>query len=162
EILAGNLVASAAMLYYFHRRHLGLARSLIGRWVDVLREGIVAGALGGAVVAVWVLLYDAGRLRPLHPPAPLGATQLPALRAPEHLLPRLDVVVGYTIFHFGVFALFGIGVAALLLAAEREPRILLGLFILFLCFQVFFFGFLEALDVHLAGLLPWWNVAIGN
>ena len=64
EILAGNLVASAAMLYYFHRRHEGLARSLIGRWVDVLREGIVAGFFGGAVVAVWFLLYDAVRLRP--------------------------------------------------------------------------------------------------
>ena len=52
--------------------------------------------------------------------------------------------------------------AAGALKLEREPRILLGLLILFLCFQVFFFGFLEALDAHLAGALPWWNVAIGN
>jgi hypothetical protein len=162
EILAGNLVASAAMLYYFHRRHPGLARSLIGRWVDVLREGIVAGLLGGAVVAVWFLLYDAVRLRPLHTPALLGAAVLQGLRDPARLVPRLDVVVGYTVFHFAVFAFFGIAVAALLVVAEREPRILLGLFTLFLCFQVFFFGFLQALDVHLAGALPWWNVAIGN
>jgi hypothetical protein len=162
EILAGNLVASAAMLYYFHRRHDGLARSLIGRWVDVLREGIVAGFFGGAVVAVWFLLYDAVRLRPLHTPALLGAAVLQGLRDPERLIPRLDVVVGYTVFHFAVFAFFGIAVAALLLAAEREPRILLALFILFLCFQVFFFGFLQALDAHLAGALPWWNVAVGN
>ena len=162
EILAGNLVASAAMLYYFHRCHPGLARSLIGRWVDVVREGIVAGFLGGSVVAVWFLLYDAIRLRPLHTPALLGAAVLQGLRDPELLIPRLDVVVGYTIFHFAVFAFFGIAVAAFLLAAEREPRILLGLFILFLCFQVFFFGFLQALDALLAGALPWWNVAIGN
>ena len=54
EILAGNLVASLAMLFYFHRRHPGLARSLIGRWVDVVREGIVAGLFGGAVVAVYL------------------------------------------------------------------------------------------------------------
>jgi hypothetical protein len=162
EILAGNLVASAAMLYYFHRRHPGLARSLIGRWVDVLREGMVAGFFGGAVVAVWFLLYDAVRLRPLHTPALLGAAVLQGLRDPERLIPRLDVVVGYTVFHFAVFAFFGIVVAALLLAAEREPRTLLALFILFLCFQVFFFGFLQALDAHLAGALPWWNVAVGN
>jgi hypothetical protein len=162
EILAGNLVASAAMLYYFHRCHPGLARSLIGRWVDVVREGILAGLLGGSVVAVWFLLYDAVRLRPLHTPALLGAAVLQGLRDPEQLIPRLDVVVGYTIFHFAVFVLFGIAVAAFLLAAEREPRILLGLFVLFLCFQVFFFGFLEALDSLLAGALPWWNVAIGN
>jgi hypothetical protein len=162
EILAGNLVASAAMLYYFHRCHPGLARTLIGRWVDVVREGIVAGFLGGSVVAVWFLLYDAVRLRPLHTPALLGAAVLQGLRDPEHLIPQLDVVVGYTVFHFAVFAFFGIAVAAFLLAAEREPRILLGLLVLFLCFQVFFFGFLEALDSLLAGALPWWNVAIGN
>jgi hypothetical protein len=162
EILAGNLVASAAMLYYFHRRHPELARSLIGGWVDVVREGIVAGLFGGAVVAVWFLLYDAVRLRPLHTPALLGAAILQGLRDPTLLIPRLDVVVGYSVFHFAVFGLFGIVVATCLYAAEREPRILLGLFILFLCFQVFFFGFLQALDVHLAGALPWWNVAIGN
>jgi hypothetical protein len=162
EILAGNLVASAAMLFYFHRRHPGLARSLIGRWVDVVREGILAGLLGGAVVAVWFLLYDAIRLRPLHTPALLGAAFLQGLRDPALLIPRLDVVLGYTVFHFAVFAFFGIAVASFLLAAEHEPRILLGLFILFLCFQVFFFGFLQALNAHLAGALPWWNVAIGN
>jgi hypothetical protein len=162
EILAGNLVASAAMLYYFHRCHPGLARSLIGRWVDVVREGIVAGFLGGSVVAVWFLLYDAIRLRPLHTPALLGAAVLQGLRNPDLLIPRLDVVVGYTIFHFAVFAFFGIAVAAFLMGAEHEPRILLGLFVLFLCFQIFFFGFLQALDALLAGELPWWNVAIGN
>ena len=162
EILAGNLLASIGMLYYFHRRHPGLARSLIGRWVDVVREGIVAGLLGGSVVAVWFLLYDAIRLRPLYTPALLGAAVLQGLRDPEHLIPRLDVVLGYTVFHFAVFAFFGIAVAAFLLAAEREPRILLGLFTLFLCFQVFFFGFLQALHALLAGALPWWNVAIGN
>lgn len=166
EILAGNLVASAAMLYYFHRCHPGLARSLIGRWVDVVREGIVAGLLGGSVVAGWFFLYDAIRLRSLrgglHTPALLGAAVLQGLRNPDLLIPQLDVVVGYTIFHFAVFAFFGIAVAAFLMGAEREPRILLGLFVLFLCFQIFFFGFLQALDVLLAGELPWWNVAIGN
>src|SRR4029450_3463041 len=58
EILAGTLVASAARLYYFHRGHPELARSLIGGWVDVVREGIVAGLFGGAVVAVWFYVYD--------------------------------------------------------------------------------------------------------
>jgi hypothetical protein len=162
EILAGNLVASAAMLYYFHRRHPDLARSLIGGWVDVVREGIVAGIFGGAVVAVWFYVYDTIRLQPFHTPALLGATMLQGRRDPALLTQPWDVILGYTVFHFAVFALFGIAVAACLFAAEREPRILLGLLILFLCFQIFFFGLLQALDVHLAGALPWWNVAIGN
>jgi hypothetical protein len=162
EILAGNLVASASMLAYFHHRHPDLARSLIGRWTDVFREGSAAGVLGGSVVAVWFLLHDSIRLQPLRTPALLGAAVLQGLRDPERLIPSLDVVIGYTVFHFAVFALFGIAVATLLRAAEREPRILLILFVLFLCFQLFFFGFLQALDAHLAGALPWWNVAVGN
>ena len=145
---------------------------------DPIRWGVIAtlfwgiaGFLAGLYIALQ-LAYPAlnlgleyttfGRLRPLHTPALLGAAVLQGLRDPEQLIPRLDVVVGYTIFHFAVFVVFGIAVAAFLLAAEREPRILLGVFILFLCFQVFFFGFLQALDVLLAGALPWWNVAIGN
>ena len=114
------------------------------------------------MVAVWFLLYDAIRLRPLHTPALSASRCFRAPRSRSTSIPRLDVVVGYTIFHFAVFAVFGIAVAAFLFAAEREPRILLGLLVLFLCFQVFFFGFLQALDVLLAGVAPWWNVAIGN
>jgi hypothetical protein len=162
EILAGNLVASIAMLYYFHHRHPGLARGLIGRWVDVVREGVLAGFLGGAVVAVWFLIYDSVTLQPLRTPNLLGAAVLQGLRDPQRLMPALDVVVGYTVVHFAVFCFFGILVAALLLAAEREPRVLLVVFVLFLCFQLFFFGFLQGLDVHLAGALPWWNIAVGN
>jgi MFS family permease len=162
EILAGNFVAAVSMLYYFYRRHRGLVQGLMGRWVDVVREGVAAGFLGGAVVAVWFLVYDSVKLRPLRTPSLLGSALLQGLRDPNRLAPQLDVVVGYTVFHFTVFALFGVMVAALLLAAEREPRVLLVLFVLFLCFQLFFFGFLQALDVHLEGALPWWNIAIGN
>ena len=50
----------------------------------------------------------------------------------------------------------------MIVAAEREPRILLGLFILFACFEIFFLGFVSALDEALAGALLWWNIAIGN
>ena len=150
------------MLYYFHRCHPGLARSLIGRWVDVVPRGDHGRIARG--------LGRRGLVPPLrrHPSPAAPHARAPRRRGPAGapgsplLIPRLDVVVGYTIFHFAAFAFFGIAVAALLLAAEREPRILLGLFTIFLCFQVFFFGFLEALDAHLAGALPWWNVAIGN
>lgn len=162
EILVGNLVASAAMLLHFSVRHRGLARTLLGRWVDVIREGVLAGALGGAVVAVWFLAYDTLRFEPLRTPALLGAAILEGLREPAALAIRVDVVLGYTVLHFGAFALFGVLAAALLVAAEREPRILLLLFVLFLCFQLFFFGFLQALDEALAGAVLWWSVAIGN
>ena len=40
---------------------------------SVLREGIVAGLIGAAVVAVWFFVYDLARGRPFHTPSLLGA-----------------------------------------------------------------------------------------
>jgi hypothetical protein len=165
KIPIGNLLASVSMLAFFFRRHRPLARTLLGRWVDVMREGALAGMIGGAVVAVWFLVYDTLFKAPFLTPALLGAALFEGLRNPQLLSMRpadLDVVLGYTVLHFVAFAVFGMIAAALLVAAEREPRVLLGLFILFWCFELFFLGFVSALDTALVGALGWWNVAIAN
>ncbi len=161
-ILIGNFLAAVSMLGYFVFWHRGLARTLLGRWVEVIREGTVAGAIGALTVAVWFLAYDTMKGRPFSTPALLGLALFEGLRQPQLLEVRLDVVLGYTVLHFAAFALFGVVVAALLMAAEWEPRVLLGLFIIFLCFELFFLGFVSALDEALVGALGWWNVAIAN
>jgi len=162
EILMANFLAALAMLTVFYRGHRPLARTLLGRWVDVAREGIAGGLLGGVVVALWFFVYDTIRFTPLRTPALLGSALFQGLRDPKLLEIRPEVVLGYTVLHLAVFAAFGILVAALLVAAEREPRILLGLFILFWCFELFFLGFVSALDEALVGALLWWNIAIAN
>jgi hypothetical protein len=163
EILVGNFVAAAAMLGFFYTRHRELAQSVLGRGVKVLREGITAGLLGAAVVAVWFLFYDTLRFAaPFRTPALLGAAVFEGLRDPSLLDVRLDLALGYSVLHVAVFAAFGILVAALLMAAEREPRVLLLLFILFWCFELFFLGVVSALDEALVGALLWWNVAVAN
>jgi hypothetical protein len=161
-ILIGNFLAAVTMLWYFFVSHRPLVQTLGGRWTAVFREGIAAGLLGGAVVALWFLLYDTVSGRPLRTPALLGATLLEGLRDPGALDIRLDVVLGYTVVHFAVFAAFGILVSVLFSAAEREPRVLLGLFILFWCFELFFLGFVLVLDEALVGALLWWNIVIAN
>jgi hypothetical protein len=165
KIPIGNLLASAAMLGFFYRRHQALARTLLGRWIDVIREGVVAGLIGGAAVAVWFLIHDTLAGMAFRTPALLGAALFEGLRDPRAWVLRaadLDVVLGYTVVHFVAFAVFGTIVAALLVAAEREPRVLLGLFIIFWCFELFFLGFVSALDTALVGALGWWNIAIAN
>jgi hypothetical protein len=165
KIPIGNLLASAGMLAFFFRRHRVLARTLLGRWVDVIREGILAGVIGGAVVAVWFLIHDTLMGVAFRTPALLGAALFEGLRDPRAWVMRpadLDVVLGYTVLHFVAFAVFGMIAAALLVVAEREPRVLLGLFILFWCFELFFLGFVSALDTALVGALGWWNIAIAN
>ena len=162
-ILIGNFLAVAAMLPYFLVWHRRLAGTLVGRWVAVAHEGIIGGLVGAAVVAVWFLVYDTLRwFQPLRTPALLGAAVFEGLRDPKMLVIRLDLVLGYTVLHFAAFAVFGIVVASLIVAAEREPRLLLGLLILFLCFELVFLGIVSAVDEALVDALLWWNIAIGN
>ena len=161
EILIGNLLASAAMFWYYLTRHQALGQTLLGRWLEVIREGLLAGLIGAAAVAVWFFVYDTLKFRPLRTPALLGAALFlgdPNLADPK----RLDIVLAYTVLHVLAFAVFGIAAAALLYWAEREPRLLLVLLVLFLCFELFFLGFVSALDEALLRKLPWENVAIGN
>ena len=161
-ILIGNFLASVSMLGYFFMRHRALAQTLGGRWLAVFREGLVAGLLGGAVVAAWFLIYDMTTGRPLRTPALLGSALFEGLRDPSRLQIHLEVVLGYTVLHFVAFAAFGILAATLVSAAEREPRILIGLFILFLSYELVFLGVVSALDEALVGALLWWNIAIAN
>lgn len=42
-------------------------------WLSIVREGVVAGMLSGALVALWYLLCDSIGGRPFHTPALLGA-----------------------------------------------------------------------------------------
>jgi hypothetical protein len=161
-ILIGNFLAALSMLGYFFRRHRALAETLGGRWIAVVREGIVAGLIGGGVVAVWFLIYDTLRGTRLRTPALLGSALFEGLRDPATLQVHPNVVLGYTVLHFAAFAAFGILAATAITMAEREPRILLGLFILFWCFELFFLGFVSALEEALVGALMWWNIAIAN
>ena len=72
-VLIGNLLASVAMIGYLLRAHSALPRGLIGSWAGVLREGVVAGLIGAAVVAVWFLALDLIRGEPLRTPAVLAS-----------------------------------------------------------------------------------------
>ena len=72
-ILVGNVLAAGGMLAYFFVGHRALGRALLGPRSRVAKEGLVAGGLGAAAVAVWFLLYDTVAGAPLRTPALLGA-----------------------------------------------------------------------------------------
>src|SRR5438034_6748386 len=80
------------MLWYFFRAHRALPRTLIGSWGGVLREGVVAGLIGAAVVAVWFLAIDAIQGEPLRTPKLLGMALL-RQSAPT------AAVLSYTVVH---------------------------------------------------------------
>src|SRR3989441_1214775 len=154
-ILIGNLLASLAMLWYFFRAHRALSRTLIGSWGGVVREGVVAGLLAAAVVAVWFLAIDAIQGEPLRTPKLLGAG---LLRQSD----PLAASVSYTIAHGIAFALFGIVGAALIAGAERQPLFVFALVIFFTAFEVFFIGGVLIAAKWVLDELAGWTVFVGN
>lgn len=161
KIIIGNLMATATVLLYFLWRRPALARNLLGPWLAVAWEGVCAGVLGAAVLALWFLAYDAAAGHLLRTPAMLGAAvfgvgggEAPALFVP--------LVLGYTALHFFAFIVFGLVAAVLLDACEREPLFTLGVIFVFACFEVFFVGALSVFDQAALRELGWWKILAGN
>ncbi len=154
-ILVGNLLASVAMLWYFFRAHRALPRTLIGSWGSVFREGIVAGLLGAAVVALWFLAIDSLQGEALRTPRLLGAALLREANP-------IGAIVSYSIVHGIAFALFGIVGALLIAGAERQPLFVFALVIFFTAFEVFFIGGVLIAAKWVLDEIAGWTVFVGN
>ncbi|HXJ82615.1 MAG TPA: hypothetical protein VMS64_28500 [Candidatus Methylomirabilis sp.] len=161
-ILLGNALAAAGMLVYFFVGHRALGKALLGPWTRVAREGLIAGLAGAGAVAVWFLLYDLAAGMPFRTPALLGAALFHGLRDPSALIITTPLVLQYTVVHGFVFVGFGWIAAGLLALADREPRLLFGVFMLFCCFEVFFIALVAILAEWLLETLAWWTILAGN
>jgi hypothetical protein len=161
-ILIGNALAAVGMLIYFFVGYRPLGRHLMGPWVRIAREGLVAGLLGAAAVAVWFLIYDAAAGVPLRTPALLGAALLHGLRDPAALVITMPLVLEYTFIHGLAFVLFGWAAAGMLALADRDPRLLFGFIMLFCCFEVFVFAMIATLAYWLLETIAWWTILVGN
>ena len=129
---------------------------------SVLREGIVAGLIGAAIVAVWFFVFDLARGRPFLTPGVLGALVFHGVDSPTGLSPSLGAVLGYTVIHGLAFVAFGVVAATMMAMSEREPALFIGFIVLFACFEAFFFGVLGAFGQSIQGALVWWAVLVGN
>lgn len=126
------------------------------------REGIIAGLIGAALVAVWFLIYDAARGRPFRTPSLLGAATFEGVTDPAAVPTAAHLVVQYTVLHGVVFALIGVLIAYLVVSAQREPSRLLMLFIALLCFEVFFLAVVTWLAHPVLSELAWWAILVAN
>jgi len=129
---------------------------------SALREGVAAGLIGAATVALWFLIYDVGRGRPLFTPALLGTAIFYGVSSPAGLPIAAGPVIGYTIVHVLAFIGFGIVAACMMVASEREPAIVVAFVTLFGIFEVFFFVVLRTLSQQTLGALGWWAILTGN
>ena len=128
------------------------------------QEGMIAGVIGAAAVALWFLLLDTAAGHPLYTPTVLGTAifRHSALASPETISVSLEMVGMFTWIHVLVFAALGGAVSRLIAMAERNPSWGFGLLLLFVVFE---FGFIAAASLLAAPVLrviPWPSVLGAN
>jgi hypothetical protein len=127
----------------------------------VLRQGATAGLLGAVAVATWFLVIDMMAGHPLRTPQVLGEAFLsmfgPVVESPAEL------VAGYTVFHLLAFTGIGIVAAWLVDASRREPTLSAGLVVLFVVFQVMFYGLVAVVaQGSVLATLAWYQIGAAN
>ncbi len=164
EYLTGNLIAGVTLVGYLHM--MGAAPEVswwsIMRRQHILTEGIVAGLIGAAVVAVWFLIFDAVSGQPFFTPSALGSALFLGVTDLDAVSIHMGAVVGYSAVHLGAFAVMGVVASAVLTQAEEVPPLLLGAVLLFVAFEAAFMGFIALGAEFLLGPLAWTSIAFAN
>ncbi|HMC57063.1 MAG TPA: DoxX family protein [Gemmatimonadaceae bacterium] len=129
----------------------------------LVREGIIAGAIGATVIALWFFFVDLIAGHALFTPATLGRGMLSIFGPVPAVASTALLVAVYTVVHYAAFAVIGLIAAMIVSAANREPSILLGFVVLFAAIEVGFYAFVSLLEQATPlGSLAWYNVMIGN
>lgn len=128
----------------------------------VTREGVIAGFIGATGVALWFLIVDSFAGQPLHTPAILGSALL-SVFGPARGEGAPTFIIAYTIFHYAVFAGLGMLLTFVVHRAEKEPSMLAVFLILFIIFELGFYGLVAILaETRFLGAMAWYQIALGN
>ena len=129
---------------------------------SIVRDGIVAGVLGATAVAIWFLGVDMVYAHAFRTPEALGRGLL-RLFGPPGTEGMMTFVIGYTIFHFAAFIAAGLFVSVIVHCAQTSPTVLAGAMLLFVAFEIGFYGLSAALqESPILGALGWAQVGTGN
>ena len=129
---------------------------------NVLSQGLKAGLIGAAAVALWFLALDAIRGQMLFTPAALGSALFLGATRAEEVEITFGIVALYTVLHVAAFLALGVLVAALIRAAEREPPLLLGAVLLFVTLEAGIIGLIAIAAAWLLDVHAWWSFGVAN
>ena len=128
-------------------------------------EGIVAGTIGAATIAILLLIWDTINGQPLYTPSVLGTALFgrgEGLSSPESIRVSLEMTLMYTWVHGLVFAVIG-GIASRLLGfAEQNPDLGFGVILLFVMLEFGFLGAAFFLVEPVLQALAWPAILIAN
>jgi hypothetical protein len=128
-------------------------------------EGIRAGLVGAATIAVWFAILDGWSGRWLYTPTVLGTAIFrggAGLDDPAALAPSLEMVLSFTWIHMLAFLLLGMAAARLLLLAENDSNMGFGILLLFFVFEFGFVAFCMIFAEPVLRALAWPAIIIGN
>jgi hypothetical protein len=124
---------------------------------STVREGLVTGLLGALLVGAWYLAVDLGRGELLYTPNVLGQVFVQGDTIPAVRTLTSEAVVQYSLLHFGLFFLLGVGLAALTHLAARNPALRMAVWLGVVIGFMFFLGFLYMLFWLTDQAFPWWT-----
>ena len=131
----------------------------------VYLDGLIAGIIGAAIVAIWFLFLDTVIRLPFYTPTVLGTALY--LR-PEDLVPSEGVQVSlkltlmYTWVHGLAFIVLGEIAAYLLLVSSKKPSLRFGVLLLFVILEFGFVGTAFVFAEPVLHELAWPTVVLGN
>lgn len=128
---------------------------------NFVREGIFAGFVGATAIAIWFLIVDTVSGHPFYTPQVLGQG-LANVLGKTMMDSAITQVIGYTIFHYAIFAVIGIVLTVIIHQAERTPAILAGLLILVVAFELGFYMLAALFSEGPLGRLAWYQIFIAN
>jgi hypothetical protein len=131
----------------------------------VYKEGIIAGVIGAATVAVWFLVVDMMHGRPFYTPTVLGTALFgrgvwPATL--ETMPPSFEMVAMFTWVHVLAFAVIGVVVARLIVMAERNPSLGFGFVLLFVILEACFTVAMMIVAEPVLRALTWPAILVAN
>ncbi|MFQ5658075.1 MAG: hypothetical protein ACE5G5_11075 [Candidatus Methylomirabilales bacterium] len=132
---------------------------------SVYVEGIIAGMIGAAVIAIWFLILDSINGRPLYTPTVLGTALFRggvALASREILPVSLEMVLLYTCVHGIAFCTIGAAASRFLAIAEMNPDLGFGILLLFIVFEAGFISVSMFFAEEVLQALAWAAVFVGN
>jgi hypothetical protein len=129
---------------------------------STVREGTLTGAIGALIVAAWYFIVDTAGGQPLHTPNVLGRILFRGNIGPEVRQIMPNVVLGYTVIHFIIFLLMGMGLTLLVHMASRNIALRMGVWIGLVVAFGLFAGLTYMMGTATGDRLSSWSVLSGS
>ncbi|MFQ5684990.1 MAG: hypothetical protein ACE5HC_17185 [Candidatus Binatia bacterium] len=153
------------MAAYFGTTSLPSSESYTSDFSKLYAEGIIAGIIGAATIAIWMLILDSINGHPLYTPTLLGTALFgrgePFLSTGSVPF-SLEMTLMYTWVHGLAFAVIGGVVSWFLRLAEENPDLGFGILLLFVVLEFGFVGAAFVLAEPVLHALTWPAILLGN